>query len=811
MKKNAEPRPTEEATMNETRRRSNLWRLPLAAACALLSVFLLGATEARAQWTTPDASGNINSTNTGNVGVGTTTPTGKLDVTTTGTSNGGIDFITKDSVPANSYPFIISHRIGTSSGTLTRLGFNAYAASSTIGLVNTGVGGWIMQSDSRDGLTAPSIQFISVNTSLTKTDVMTLLQGGNVGIGTTTPNRKLELMGDVGGLSFEAASGSPNSGAIRFGDNSGWKFHFGRSRESVGGALNSGTAGALMTIQDNGNVGIGTTSPNQKLSVAGTGAFYNSTPVTPSGVRGLFMGNFSGGSSIWSYNYVSGVGDSLAVSAQDLNLATYVSGNGVSRLFITNGGNVGVGTTTPTQKLDVAGNVNAAGLCLGGTCKTDWSQVGGGSSQWTTSGSNIYFNTGNVGIGTTSPTGKLSVVDGGHLSIYTTQGYGPTFAKDGLTVASNPDVGYSSMVIRSGHSSVADRGLLRLLRYDGISPQQEMLYVRMDGNIGVGTSTPGARLDVGAGATARGSYTDLLIGTGGNNAQMEFYGPTKSSAITHDETVGGLIFYTNGPAFAQSLFLSHAGNLGVGTTNPGSKLFVGSGSAAVSALPGVNVALGGNSYVSASNGTINTFIGSDTSTYGIVGTLSNHPLGLRANNTLAVTVMPSGNVGVGTTNPAAKLDVAGSINASGAITGATVSATYQDVAEWVPSTQKLSAGTVVVLDAGKTNHVVASVSAYDTKVAGVISDSPGVILGTGGEGRLKVATTGRVRVKVDATRGAIHVGDLLVTSEVEGVAMKSVPVDLGGVPIHRPGTIIGKALEPLESGTGEILVLLSLQ
>jgi len=41
--------------------------------------------------------------------------------------------------------------------------------------------------------------------------------------------------------------------------------------------------------------------------------------------------------------------------------------------------------------------------------------------------------------------------------------------------------------------------------------------------------------------------------------------------------------------------------------------------------------------------------------------------------------------------------------------------------------------------------------------------------------------------------------------------MKSVPVNLGGVELHRPGTLIGKALEPLEKGVGEILVLLSLQ
>jgi hypothetical protein len=74
-----------------------------------------------------------------------------------------------------------------------------------------------------------------------------------------------------------------------------------------------------------------------------------------------------------------------------------------------------------------------------------------------------------------------------------------------------------------------------------------------------------------------------------------------------------------------------------------------------------------------------------------------------------------------------------------------------------------------------------------------------------------VATTGRVKVKVDASRGPIRIGDLLVTSDVEGLAMKSEPVALGGRKIHSPGTIIGKALEPLEKGVGEILVLLSLQ
>src|SRR5215207_9362043 len=71
--------------------------------------------------------------------------------------------------------------------------------------------------------------------------------------------------------------------------------------------------------------------------------------------------------------------------------------------------------------------------------------------------------------------------------------------------------------------------------------------------------------------------------------------------------------------------------------------------------------------------------------------------------------------------------------------------------------------------------------------------------------------TGRVKVKVDASNGPIQIGDLLVTADKEGFAMKSVPVEIGGIRMHRPGTLIGKALEPLAKGTGEILVLLSLQ
>jgi hypothetical protein len=174
---------------------------------------------------------------------------------------------------------------------------------------------------------------------------------------------------------------------------------------------------------------------------------------------------------------------------------------------------------------------------------------------------------------------------------------------------------------------------------------------------------------------------------------------------------------------------------------------------------------------------------------------ANNNLSFFHNNAVRVTIAASGDVAM-----------PGSLAVSG-----NIAAKYQDVAEWVSASEKLTAGTVVVLDATKNNAVTASRQAYDTAVAGVISAQPGIVLGQSGEGRVMVATTGRVKVKVDASKHPIHVGDLLVTSGQSGVAMKSMPIRFGRRLIHQPGTIIGKALEPLPRGHGEILTLLSLQ
>ena len=176
-----------------------------------------------------------------------------------------------------------------------------------------------------------------------------------------------------------------------------------------------------------------------------------------------------------------------------------------------------------------------------------------------------------------------------------------------------------------------------------------------------------------------------------------------------------------------------------------------------------------------------------------------------------MTLTRAGNVGIGTTAPANKLDVRGDATFSGTVTGGNIVAKYQDVAEWVPAAGALASGTVVVIDSLEGQRVVPASRAYDNLVAGVVSSRPGILLGEAGDDKVKVAHSGRVKVKVDAQYGSIAVGDLLVTSLTPGHAMRSTPVNPNGTPIHRPGTLLGKALEPLREGQGEILVLLTLQ
>jgi hypothetical protein len=378
------------------------------------------------------------------------------------------------------------------------------------------------------------------------------------------------------------------------------------------------------------------------------------------------------------------------------------------------------------------------------------------------------------------------------------------------------------------------------------------------GNVGIGTAAPGVKLDVNGAAETTFSTNPRLLNVATTNSQaanmgggLTFSGVYTGTSQTVFAYIGGvkengtvanwagkLLFgtRTNGSAGQDMtrMVIDSGGNVGIGTTSPAFKLDV-SGSTNTplrvrdaagreyfstttrtgpsGTMPVVNLGWsrlivdsdapdGGNSTIIRHS--VNSLIFNPSDTSGLPGVLMVRQVGGGAG--LYIDQNTNGNVGIGTYTPSTKLHVAGSITVDG-----NINAKYQDVAEWVESSQSLAVGTVVVLDHTRSNQVIASSQAYDTRVAGVISSQPGIVLGEKGESKVLVATTGRVKVKVDATAGPIQVGDLLVTGNRPGVAIKSQPVSIGGVNLHRPGTLIGKALEPLSTGTGEILVLLSLQ
>jgi hypothetical protein len=309
------------------------------------------------------------------------------------------------------------------------------------------------------------------------------------------------------------------------------------------------------------------------------------------------------------------------------------------------------------------------------------------------------------------------------------------------------------------------------------------------GNVGVGTTTPGSKLAVTTNsASVNGTVSITPDGTNNyyaNNPHDALF--VDGSLLSPHGTYTGAavrLFRLRSQQSVDSFIVGRNGDALISprTENISYTLRLG---------PDAN-----NAYYAGSDHDILLISGSGYNAHGVYTSKTLRPLRVtNASGGDAFVIARDGNATFG-----GNVTVAGNIGAK-----------YQDVAEWVPARQELVAGTVVTLDPEKSNQVMASNQAYDTRVAGVVSSRPGITLGEAGTGKLLVATTGRVKVRVDATRSPIRIGDLLVTSDKAGFAMKSKPIMIGGRQIHAPGTLIGKALEPLPRGTGEILVLLSLQ
>jgi hypothetical protein len=124
--------------------------------------------------------------------------------------------------------------------------------------------------------------------------------------------------------------------------------------------------------------------------------------------------------------------------------------------------------------------------------------------------------------------------------------------------------------------------------------------------------------------------------------------------------------------------------------------------------------------------------------------------------------------------------------------------------------QGFEPGDVVVLCNHADGAVDVSNESYSTRVAGIYSSRPGIVGSSHPidgllETEIPVAVVGIVPCKVSAENGPIVVGDLLTTSGTPGHAMKVTRRSAAA------GTIVGKAMEPLVSGTGVIKILVMLQ
>ena len=625
--------------------------------------------------------GNLNITSSGEVGIGTTDPDHQLTVAGTG-------IFMSPSADANN-----AIRIGHNSS----LGAGG---SSQMGLWAIGSG--------KMWLKGYSDMHFGYNKDVTIKD------GGNVGIGTTSPKNKLDIIASSGGFRVS------DYGGAYFGNSSdtGHELYLhGRSNGalSIGRVavanLTGGTGGYAATTYDHihitssGEVGIGTTSPASKLQVSTTNAANiltlhrdgsdNGANTTLNRIQ--FAQDFSSTQENWGRIDL----DSNA-SPYRSDLKFYVkSTSGLEMLGMTvhgtasDGPRVGIGTAIPSRKLHVSGDVEIESKIYGSGTDFTYYQIASGDynhrfytrtnagaslERFTIEGGAVdgkaYFQNTNVGIGTTSPDEKLDVVGTG-TQLGSTGYYYNTRIKD----STNSGVLLGGNSTENGVGFIAGINQLAFVTYG--SGWGERMRIDSAGNVGIGTTTPGSKLVVAGGTDT--SYNDGTLKVVGNIAlnSANNLNPGLNRwalRVRAGGTEGSFDIYDARNSLSR-LTINSSGEVGIGTTNPAYSLHVETGgnttvlsrttSNAASAAfttwnnngsSGNNMQL--KSYgqgVSGTNFGVNVsktnMLWSNGDTLMAVGTIGATPLIFGTSNVERLRINSSGEVGIGTDSPSYLLDL----------------------------------------------------------------------------------------------------------------------------------------------------------
>jgi hypothetical protein len=480
-----------------------------------------------------------------------------------------------------------------------------------------------------------------------------------------------------------AAAGDPQPGDACPTGEAAHSFYWDMGPISAGGTgityalfCESGTWVSPMMLRADGSVGIGTTSPADTLDVYGTGIHIQS------GVPGstsMALYNNSG-TLTWNGSAIA-TGSTISGTTNYIPVFTGASSLGNSALY-QSGSNVGIGTTSPSTALQVNGNISLSGSQFFGSTLSATAQLyrsstlglvaaGNGSTNDFTftnslgqtvmqnpTGTQIAAFAGNVGIGTTAPAAKLDAYGSGTYS-YSTPGQtvgnihihpadntndnSTAITFGGNTAGSADSVAEAGIYVQ--HSNIYGTKMYFGTTNNYTTGSQARMMIDNAGNVGIGTPTPGALLDV-----AGGTFWVRGLSAGSHHAQIAV---TDSVSADLSSNYGALTFSTsttNGATPSERMRIAQSGNVGIGTTGPTLPLHVQSPS-----TTGANTRFATNDFNGSSTGSsLQMKFGATTgNTY---SSLQAFTAGETAYGSLILNTN-GGNVGIGTTSPNAKLDV----------------------------------------------------------------------------------------------------------------------------------------------------------